>query len=88
MYKGPAHGILETGDIIARINDQLVTKFIELEEILDSNVNSTISLEIERGGITINHVINVIDLHSISASSFLELGGGVVVCNILLSNIN
>jgi S1-C subfamily serine protease len=81
--EGPAHNILEPGDIVVFINKKLITTFVELEEILDDNVSEEIIVEIERGGVPHEVKIKVQDLHSITPSSFLEIGGGVVVVNFL-----
>lgn len=83
--EGPSHNILEPGDIVVRINKKLVTSFVELEAILDDHVNQDIIVDIERGGIAKEVAIKVGDLHSITPSEFLEFGGGVVVCKIMLN---
>ena len=42
LPKGPGDGLLEPGDILVEMNGQLVSRFIDLEEILDSSVGSQI----------------------------------------------
>src|SRR5210317_2097814 len=46
----PAAGKLAPGDILIRINGELVTEFVPLEALLDSHVGTPIDIEIERGG--------------------------------------
>ena len=74
----PADGNIEPGDIVVRINDQLVTEFVPLAAILDGNVGKTVTIETERGGRSITHVLQVTDLHEISPDEFLEFGDAIV----------
>ncbi|MDH5239826.1 MAG: S1C family serine protease, partial [Gammaproteobacteria bacterium] len=48
--ESPAAGKMAPGDILIRVNGELVTEFIPLESILDSHVGKEIELELERGG--------------------------------------
>eukprot|EP00249_Psilotum_nudum_P020101 c27567_g1_i1 orf=549-3821(+) len=75
---GPAHKNLEAGDILVRVNGEVVTQFLRLETLLDENVGKPLNLELERGGVTINVAIVVQDLHSITPDFFLEVSGGVI----------
>jgi len=74
----PADGNIEPGDILVRINDELVTEFVPLADILDSHVGRDVTIEIERGGRSIKHVLQVTDLHEISPDEFLEFGDAIV----------
>ena len=74
----PAHGKIEPGDILVRINDELITEFVPLEEILDGSVGEDVTIEIERGGRNITHDLQVSDLHEISPDEFLEFGDAIV----------
>jgi len=74
----PAHGKIEPGDILVRINDEFVTEFVPLEEILDGSVGESVTVEIERGGRSIRHHLQVSDLHEISPDEFLEFGDAIV----------
>lgn len=47
---GPAYNFLQTGDVLFRIQDQIVTHFLPMEEILDENVGKHVKLELDRGG--------------------------------------
>ncbi|MEE8118733.1 MAG: PDZ domain-containing protein [Gammaproteobacteria bacterium] len=75
---GPGAAALEPGDILVRVNGKLLTSFIPLEEVLDSHVNKTITLELERGGRVISVESPVDDLHAITPSELVEFGGSVV----------
>ncbi|MDH3338670.1 MAG: trypsin-like peptidase domain-containing protein [Gammaproteobacteria bacterium] len=74
----PAAGKLAPGDILLRINGELVTEFVPLAAILDDAVNQDIEIEVERGGKSITNTVLVTDLHSITPNEFLEFGDAIV----------
>ncbi|KAI9599351.1 trypsin-like cysteine/serine peptidase domain-containing protein [Syncephalis fuscata] len=76
--EGPGSAELEEGDILIRINGQTVTKFVSLEEALDSHVNHDIVLEIERGGEALTVTVTVQNLHSITPDRYVEIGGATL----------
>lgn len=73
-----ADGKLEPGDILLRINGEIITEFVPLAAILDDSVGEQISIEIERGGKNIRETILVSDLHSITPDEFLDFGDAIV----------
>jgi S1-C subfamily serine protease len=74
----PADGLLEPGDILMRINGDLVTEFIPLAAVLDESVGTDIEIEIDRGGQAVTATMVVTDLHSITPDEFLEFGDATV----------
>ncbi len=74
----PAAGTMAPGDILIRINGVMITEFIPLESILDSNVGKPIEVELERGGKQIISSIQVDDLHAITPDEYLQFGDGTV----------
>ncbi len=74
----PAAGKLAPGDILLRINGELVTEFVPLAAILDDNVGEAVRIEVERGGKTVTETIVVSDLHAITPDEFLEFGDAIV----------
>ncbi|KAF8534560.1 hypothetical protein BDD12DRAFT_756027, partial [Trichophaea hybrida] len=72
---------LEPGDILFACNGKHITNFVNLWEIIDESVGMDITLEIFRAGKNggasgMLHVVSKVqDLHSITPSRFLELGG-------------
>ena len=78
IQKGPADGILESGDILLKLNGEWINAFIPFEEILDSHVGNQVHLTLQRGLETIDKTITVKDLHSITPSRYVEIGGGIV----------
>jgi len=74
----PADGKLEPGDILIRINGELVSEFVPLAAILDDNVGETVELQLERGGRQVTENVAVTDLHSITPSEYLQFGDAIV----------
>ena len=74
----PAFGVLEPGDILISVNDELVTQFVPLADVLDSYVGEEIRIHVERGGRGIDATIMVDDLHAITPAEYIEFGDGVV----------
>jgi len=76
--ESPASGKLQPGDILVRVNGELVTEFVPLAAVLDDNVGDTVTLELERGGRSVISEIAVSDLHAITPDEFLEFGDAIV----------
>ena len=74
----PAADVLAPGDILIRVNGELVTRFVPLEALLDSHVGEEVDVLVERGGQRINAKIRVDDLHSITPDEYLEFGDAIV----------
>lgn len=75
LPKGPAHNMLEEGDVLISINDKIVTGFIDLEEMMDSNIGKTLKVKVERGGAEMVLDIPVQNLHDITPDRYVEIGG-------------
>ncbi|KAI5821246.1 trypsin-like cysteine/serine peptidase domain-containing protein [Pyronema omphalodes] len=75
LPEGPAHECLEEGDILVKVNGELLTKFVRLDEILDDSVGKPVKLLIQRGGEDIEVSIKVGDLHAITPDRFLTVCG-------------
>jgi S1-C subfamily serine protease len=76
--ESPAAGKIEPGDILVRVNGELITEFVPLAATLDGMVGEYVTIEIERGGRKIKHDLQVTDLHEISPDEFLEFGDAIV----------
>ncbi|MEM7431983.1 MAG: trypsin-like peptidase domain-containing protein [Pseudomonadota bacterium] len=74
----PADGKIEPGDILIRVNGELITEFVPLAAALDQHVGDAIEVEVERGGRRVSESIDVTDLHAITPSEFLEFGDATV----------
>ena len=74
----PAAGKLAPGDILVRVNGDLITEFVPLAAILDDHVGQEIEIQVERGGRSVTETVGVSDLHAISPNEFLEFGDAIV----------
>ncbi|MEM9208718.1 MAG: trypsin-like peptidase domain-containing protein [Pseudomonadota bacterium] len=74
----PADGRLQPGDILVRIDGELVTGFIPLAATLDSKVGQSIEIDVERGGREVSVELDVSDLHAITPDEFLQFGDAIV----------
>ena len=73
---GPAHHKIQEGDILLKINDELINQFVRLDDILDTNVGMDIELLLQRGSREVKVKVDVEDLHSITPDRFVEVAGG------------
>ncbi|MDA0706320.1 MAG: PDZ domain-containing protein [Proteobacteria bacterium] len=76
--ESPAAARLQPGDILLRVNGELITEFIPLAAALDTNVGREVEVELERGGAPVKEMIAVTDLHAITPDEYLEFGDGTV----------
>ncbi len=72
-----AGSFLQPGDILLRVDGELVAKFVPLASALDENVGEEVTVEIERGGVSLTQGLGVDDLHRITSAEFVEFGEGI-----------
>jgi pro-apoptotic serine protease NMA111 len=70
--------VLEPGDILIRVNGELVTTFDPLDQVLDDQVGGKIQLQIRRGNLTRSAELQVENLYEITPDRFISFGDGVV----------
>ena len=75
LPKGPSDEKIEEGDVLIKVNGELITQFIRLDDILDSNVGTKIKLELLRGGQDVVIELEVGDLHKITPDRFISVAG-------------
>jgi S1-C subfamily serine protease len=75
LPSGPSDSKIEEGDVLIKVNDEMITQFIRLDDILDSNVGNTIKLQLQRGGEDVTVEIEVGDLHKITPDNFVTVAG-------------
>ena len=75
---GVTDGHLEPGDILVRVAGRPVADFVDLAALLDDHVGQSLAVEVERGGESLQVHPVVQDLHAITPSSYLEVGGGLL----------
>ena len=71
-------GVLEPGDVLVRVNGQLVTQFDPLEAVLDDSVGKVVQLQLSRGGQLYTAHLKVGDLNAITPASYVSIGDAVV----------
>ena len=69
---------LQPGDILLRVDGELVAEFVPLAAALDDNVASAVEIEIERGGEAVRQELTVDDLHAITSDEYVEYAEGIV----------
>ena len=77
LTDGATDGVLAPGDILYTVEGAAITDFVSLEVHLDGNVGRDLDLQAIRAGEAMAASVNVADLHSVSPSSFVEMGGSV-----------
>ncbi|HET9679248.1 MAG TPA: trypsin-like peptidase domain-containing protein, partial [Gammaproteobacteria bacterium] len=75
---GPAAGQLFPGDILIRLNGQLISRFLPLEKLLDSSVGQSVTLDIQRGGVAKQVTLSVQNLYDITPDKYLEISGAIL----------
>ena len=76
LPEGPADNKIEEGDVLVKVNGELLTQFIHLDSILDSSVHQKVSVVVQRGGKDIHVEMEVGDLHAITPDRFVTVAGG------------
>jgi hypothetical protein len=67
---GVAHGLLEPGDILLRVQGRRINSFADLEAILDDSVGEPVPIRVERGGAPVEVSLTVEDLHAITPATY------------------
>jgi S1-C subfamily serine protease len=75
LPEGPADTKLKEGDVLIKVNGELLTQFVKLDDILDSSVGQDVHLVVQRGGVDIDVTCKVQDLHSITPARFVTVAG-------------
>ena len=75
LPEGPSDLKLEEGDILLKVNDEILTQFVRLDDILDQSVDKTVKLLIQRGGENMEVEVKVGDLHAITPDRFVSVAG-------------
>ena len=78
LPEGPAAHLLEPGDILFKIDAQLVSSFIPLESYLDNQVGENIQIEYLRGGRLMKGELKVGSLADITPNRYLEIGRAIL----------
>ena len=76
----PAEGALEPGDVLVRLNGGVVNDFRDMEALLDdaSEAGREVAVEVDRHGERVSCRIGTQDLHRVTPSRFVDVGGAVI----------
>ena len=75
LPEGPADDKLRVGDVLIKVNEEILTQFIRLDEILDSSVGQRVKVLVQRGGEDVEIEVEVGDLHAITPDRFVTVAG-------------
>ncbi|KAK4180884.1 putative protease [Triangularia setosa] len=76
LPEGPSHKKIEEGDVLIKVNGEMLTQFIRLDDILDFSVGRIVKLLVLRGGDEVEVEVEVGDLHKITPDRFVSVAGG------------
>ncbi|KIW75565.1 hypothetical protein Z517_10307 [Fonsecaea pedrosoi CBS 271.37] len=76
LPEGPADGKIQVGDILVKVNEQLLTSFASLDAILDASVGKTVDILLQREGKDLAVTLDVHDLTAITPDRFVAVAGG------------
>ncbi|KAK5467093.1 hypothetical protein LTS15_000063 [Exophiala xenobiotica] len=76
LPEGPADNKIQEGDVLIKVNGELLNSFVKLDSIMDSSVGGKIDLLFQRGGEDHEVTLNVGDLHAITPDRFAAVAGG------------
>ncbi|RFU30551.1 hypothetical protein B7463_g5795, partial [Scytalidium lignicola] len=75
LPEGPSDNKIEEGDVLIKVNGELLTQFVRLDDILDSSVGDKVTLLLQRGGEDIEVEVEIGDLHKITPDRFVSVAG-------------
>jgi len=75
LPNGPAARKIEEGDLLVKVNGELITQFVHLDSLLDDSVGGKLSVTLQRAGEDLDVELNVADLHDITPDRFLSVAG-------------
>lgn len=75
LPKGPSDKLLEEGDMLLKVNDEYVNRFIRLEELLDESVGQLVKILVQRGFDEFEYSIKVGDKHAITPDRYVHVCG-------------
>jgi pro-apoptotic serine protease NMA111 len=76
LPEGPGDGKIQEGDVLIKVNGELLTSFAKLDAIFDSSVGGQAHLLIQRGGEDVELTLDVGNLHDITPDRFVTVAGG------------
>ncbi|KAK0100759.1 hypothetical protein ONS95_007209 [Cadophora gregata] len=74
--QGPSDLRIKVGDILIKVNGELLAQFKDLDAVLDSSVGSTAKLLLQRRGKDVEVEVEVQDLYKITPNRLVTVAGG------------
>jgi S1-C subfamily serine protease len=78
LIGGPGEMKLRTGDLVVGVDGRPLEGHVALEAALDSHVGTPLKLRIVRGGEVMEVEVTPGDLHAVTPSEYIEVGGAVL----------
>jgi S1-C subfamily serine protease len=75
LPEGPSDKKIEEGDVLIKVSGELLTQFVRLDDILDTNVGEKVKILVQRGGEDVEVEVEVGDLHKITPDRFVSAAG-------------
>ncbi|KAF5006006.1 hypothetical protein FDECE_7580 [Fusarium decemcellulare] len=75
LPQGPSDQKIREGDILIKINGQLVAQFLPLNNVFDDNIGKKLRFLLQRDGKDIEEEIEVQDLNEVTPDRFLSVSG-------------
>lgn len=75
LPEGQGDGLIKEGDTLISINDEYVSTFVRVDEILDENVGKELKFVLHRCGEEVVINIKIGDLHAITPDRYVEVAG-------------
>ena len=80
LEESPAHGILQPGDIIWKVNNiEIGAKLYEYQKLLNTSSDDSVNLEVYRNGKLISLKVPLYNLYDLEPSKFVMFGGATFV---------
>lgn len=77
--EGPGDGVLETGDLLLTMQNQMVNDFFTFETILNSHVGDEIALSVIRNNALVELSLPVNDLFALTPDQYVEYGSSIAI---------
>lgn len=79
VQNSPANELLKVGDILLKINSQVIDNFLSLKTILDSTVGEVLPITVERDGKIIKTEVTVSDLFELVPDEYITYANAYIM---------
>ena len=73
LPQGPSSTKIENGDVLSKVNGELITQFVCLDSMLDDNVGNLVTFSMQHAGEVLDIKLNIGDLHAITPDRFVSV---------------